>query len=165
MTASKLIQSLQLQPLPGEGGYYRETYRSRETDAHSGRAQGTAIYFLITPGQFSSLHRLPFDEIWHFYLGDPVEQIRVWEDGRLETHTLSNRLDLDPSYQPQTVVPAGAWQASRLAEGGRYALLGTTMAPGFDFDDLELANAEALRLRFPHLADTIRQYAPNPTPS
>jgi uncharacterized protein len=144
-----LLKLLALEPHPQEGGYFVETYRSAEswpaglssdrTEAHS---LATAIYFLLTPEAHSSLHRLPTDEIFHFYLGDPVEMLLLKPDRTGEVRVLGT--DLGSGMRPQVVVPGGTWQGSRLAPGGRFALLGTTMAPGFVPSDYEPGDAEVL---------------------
>ncbi len=107
MTVDDLVAHLQLEPLPGEGGYYRETYRSHTRHGPGGKAHGTAIYFLITPEQFSALHRLPADEIWHFYLGDPVEQLRIQDTGVVQRILLGSDITAHPPQHPQTAVPVG----------------------------------------------------------
>ncbi len=144
MTAEEIIRVLDLQPLPGEGGYYRETYRS---------AASTAIYYLLTPESHSRLHRLPGDEVYHFYRGDPVELLLLFADDCGELVRLGP--DLVAGQRPQVVVPAGVWQGSRLVPGGRWALLGTTMAPPFEFDQFTPGDAEALAVRYPDFAALI----------
>jgi predicted cupin superfamily sugar epimerase len=160
-TAPELIQLLNLQPLPQEGGYYRETYRSAERLAASAlpprygqdKALGTAMYYFLTPDTFSALHRLPTDEVFHFYLGNPVEMLQLYEDGRGRVVTLGP--DLLAGQSPQLVVPRGVWQGSCLAAGGAFALLGTTAAPGFDFADYEAGDRAGLSARYPEFADLI----------
>ncbi len=139
MNAGELIATLNLEPLPNEGGFFRETYRSQE-ELPSGKRAGTAIYYLITPDSYSAPHRLPTDEVWHFYAGDPVLQRRLLPSGEKEEVIIGN--DVASGHRPQTVVLANVWQTTRLIEGGVYALLGTTMAPGFEFSDYEAATAE-----------------------
>src|ERR1700688_4340150 len=120
MDIDKLKQVLDLKPLPGEGGYFAESYRSAERlarkclpERYTGdRSVGTAIYFLLTPETFSALHRLLSDEVYHFYLGDPVELLCLREDGSGEV--LAMGTDLDFGMRPQIAVPRGAWQGSRL---------------------------------------------------
>jgi predicted cupin superfamily sugar epimerase len=154
MTPELIIQRLGLKPHP-EGGYYTETYRAPESipapalpSRYSGeRALSTAIYYLLTPGTFSSLHRLQSDEIFHFYLGDPVDMLRLKPDGSSVTLTLG--ADLANGELPQVVVPAGDWQGARLKPGGRFALLGCTVAPGFDFTDFETGKRDALLSLYP----------------
>jgi hypothetical protein len=164
MTAEDLIRALGLEPLPEEGGYYRETYRAVETLSaealparyRTGKAFGTAIYFLLSsePGCFSALHRLPTDEIYHFYLGDPVEMLLLFPDGRGERVLLGP--DLRAGQLVQHVVPRRVWQGSRLVAGGRFALMGTTMAPGFGFEDYEAGRREELLAAYPEQAELIR---------
>jgi predicted cupin superfamily sugar epimerase len=144
MTWRDIVEALRLEPHPTEGGYFRETYRSQEAlEPASGgvRSVGTAIYYLLTAGTFSALHRLPGDEIFHHYLGDPVEMLLLHPDGSSAVVSLSSDLRLG---RPQRVVPGGTWQGSRLVPGGDYALLGTTMAPGFDYGDYESGTAALL---------------------
>ncbi len=142
MTPERLIQQLGLKPHP-EGGYYAETYRAAESLAASAlpsrysgeRAFSTAIYYLLTPESVSALHRLKSDELFHFYRGDPVELLRLKPDGSGVTITLGPAIE--KGEYPQVFVPAGDWQGARLKPGGRFALLGCTVAPGFDFNDFE----------------------------
>jgi predicted cupin superfamily sugar epimerase len=163
LTAEELIAALDLQPLPREGGYYRETYRSPDRlpaavlpDYYGvDKMASTAIYYLLTADTFSAMHRLPTDEIFHFYLGSPVEMLQLWPNGQGQMVTLGP--DLLAGQSPQVIVPRGVWQGSLLAAGGSYALLGTTMAPGFDFADYEAANAERLANEYPAFVDFIRR--------
>jgi predicted cupin superfamily sugar epimerase len=161
MDIEKLKQTLGLKPLPEEGGFFAESYRSDEKLAagvlparYSGdRSFGTAIYFLLTPETFSALHRLATDEVYHFYLGDPVELLLLRIGGAGEVATIGT--DLDRGMRPQCTVPRGVWQGSRLKPGGAFALLGTTMAPGFDFADFELARRDALLTSHPAFSHLI----------
>lgn len=139
MEAEDVIALLGLEPHPEEGGFYRETYRTKSDFEPGGpfdgiRSVGTAIYFLLTPETFSEMHRLPGDELFHFYLGDPVDMLLLYPDGTGETRALSSDLTIG---RPQILVPGGVWQGSRLRLGGSFALLGTTMGPGFEFSDYE----------------------------
>jgi|SRR5271165_1411883 len=164
MTADDVKRLLQLVPLETEGGFFRETYRSRWMVAreslpegiHGTRSIGTAIYYMVTPESFSVLHRLPGTEIFHFYLGDPVVMLRLNPDGRAETVTLGQ--DLEAGEQPQVVVRGAVWQGLRLAEGGKWALLGTTMSPGFDYEDYERGVRDELAAQYPDVAEMIRRY-------
>lgn len=159
--AESLKRLLGLVPLPHEGGFFRETYRSsRELPATAlGPAYGaprslaTAIYYLLTPDTFSALHRLPGEEIFHFYLGDPVELVELRPDGSWRSTRLGH--DLEGGMSVQHAVAGGTWQGSRLVEGGRYALLGTTMAPGFSFDDFELGERDRLLAAYPEAREQI----------
>lgn len=164
-TAEEIIRLLQLQPLPREGGRYRETYRSAlQLPAEvlvpryrAARAAGTAIYYLLTPDTFSALHRLPADEVFHFYLGDPVEMLQLGPDSADGGRILTLGSDIVAGQQVQTVVPAGVWQGSILRAGGAFALMGTTMAPGFDFADYEAADRDALIAAFPGFIECINR--------
>jgi uncharacterized protein len=157
MTADEVIRELQLQPHPVEGGFFRETYRSAGTlqrDANV-RSISTAIYYLLTPKTVSALHRLPGDEVFHFYLGDPVQMLQLWPDG--STRTLILGTDLQAGEVPQLVVPGGVWQGSVLIDSGKFALLGATMAPGFDYADYEAGNRAELTARYPAEAKMIER--------
>ncbi len=164
MTAEEVKQLLQLEPLQVEGGFFRETYRSRwhvseeylPEGTRGPRSIGTAIYYMLTPETFSALHRLPGTEIFHFYLGDPVVMLQLLRDGNWTTVTLGT--DLAAGQQPQVVVRGGVWQGSRLAPGGKFALLGTTMSPGFDYADFQIGDREQLIAQYPDAAEMIRQY-------
>jgi len=163
MTATDLIAFLELKPLPMEGGYFRETYRSPCALADGSlprnysdrRSLSTAIYFLLTSDTFSAMHRLPADEIYHFYGGDPVEMLQLTRPGVGETILLGQ--DLKAGMRPQVLVPALVWQGSRLVLGGQYALLGTTMAPGFDFADLTLGSRRELVREYPMCTKLIKE--------
>lgn len=164
MDAARVIEILGLEPLRGEGGYFHETYRSRGiiprtalSDGYSGeRPFSTAIYFLVTPESFSALHRVPGEEIFHFYLGDPVSMFRLYPDGEGEIIVLGN--DIEEGHRPQCVVPGGVWQGLRLVGKGKFALLGTTMSPGFEFEDFERGERDALLKMFPGHEKQIRRF-------
>ncbi len=175
----RIIDLLKLVPLAGEGGYFRETYRStqvchnrplsgenrpeKETGAGLGLVVSTAIYYLITGESWSALHRIPSDEIFHFYAGSPVTMLQICEESGGQARVITIGNDLERGHQPQVVAPKGVWQGTRLADvdvngelGGdegdgehgdgssKWALLGTTVAPGFEFSHLEIANDEAM---------------------
>jgi predicted cupin superfamily sugar epimerase len=164
MTADEVKQLLQLQPLAIEGGFFRETYRSRWNVAaeylpdgiRGPRSIGTAIYYMVTPETFSALHRLPGSEIFHFYLGDPAIMLQLLPDGSSRTITLGS--DLAGGQQPQVVVRGGVWQGCKLASGGKFALMGTTMSPGFDYADYETGVRDELIAQYPGAAESIRDY-------
>jgi len=168
LTAAEIIERLHLEPHPKEGGFYRETYRCDEPIAAmalperygAGRAHSTAIYYLLTPETFSALHRLRSDEVFHFYLGDPVEMLHLQPDGSAERVLLGS--DLLAGMRPQVVVPRDVWQGARLLPGGRFALLGCTVAPGFDYADYEGGMRAELRAAYPEVADLIAALTPDP---
>lgn len=157
----RLIALLGLRPHP-EGGFFAETWRSDEAlDAEAlparyagARSHGTAIHYLLTPESFSTLHRLASDEIYHFYAGDAVGMLQLHADGRAEPIVIGP--DLEAGQRPQVVVPRGTWHGSRLLPGGRFALLGCTVSPGFDFADFEAGRREVLVEAYPDHADVIR---------
>ena len=156
MTADEIRQRLNLQPHP-EGGFYRQTYISAEgIELPRGhRAFSTAIYYLLEPGTFSEMHQLDSDEVFHFYLGDPVELLQLNPDGGSALSILGP--DLVAGQQPQHVVPARVWQGSRLVEGGSFALLGCTVAPGFDFTDFRTSSYAELAAKWPAESERIRK--------
>jgi uncharacterized protein len=164
MNADQIIKKLKLVPLPGEGGYYRETFRSKANVAAPWLPENynrehnlaTCIYYLITPDSFSEMHKLPTEEIWHFYLGDPAGQLQILPDGTVKKLTIGN--NIADGQMLQLIVPAGAWQGTRLAEGGKFALFGTTMSPGFEFSDYIPGELETLLKAYPAHRDEISKY-------
>lgn len=134
-----LVKRLSLKPHP-EGGFFSETYRCERNTGD--RSLSTAIYFLVTAGNPSRMHRVASDEIWHFYLGDPLEMLQVWPDGTSEVIYIGS--DFDAGERPQVLVPANVWQGVRVKPGGRYALVGATVTPGFDFADFTMGEFETL---------------------
>ena len=161
INVQQIIDRLQLVPLTIEGGYFRETYRSTLTvpasalpNTYAGdRNASTCIYYLITPDTFSAIHRVKSDEIFHFYAGDAVEMLQLWPGGEARVVTIHN--DLTDGHEPQVVLPAGVWQGCRLVRGGAWALMGCTVAPGFDYADFELADRAAMLALAPEHAELI----------
>jgi predicted cupin superfamily sugar epimerase len=162
MTADEIRKLLRLEPHPIEGGWYRRTYTSDVSVAllRGVRPYGTAIYYLLEEGAFSEMHMLASDEIFHFYYGDPVEMLQLLPDGGSAVYTLGP--DLAAGQHVQLVVPAGVWQGTRLIDdgrsgGGKVALLGCTVTPGFDFADYRNAAAAELISGWPMEAERIRK--------
>ncbi len=159
LTCDKIIKLLDLKPHPDEGGFFKETYRSDEiikniSDRYNGqRTYGTCIYYLLTPDTFSSIHKLNSDEIFHFYIGDAVEMLQLFPDGNGKIITIGN--DLESGIMPQVIVPMNVWQGSRLKKGGQFALLGTTVAPGFEYQDYENGKRNELISSYPEFFDLI----------
>jgi hypothetical protein len=147
---------LRLEPHPVEGGYFRRTFTSPSTvDLPRGtRAQGTAIYYLLEQGQFSEMHVLDADELFHFYLGDPVEMLQLFPDGTSALFLLGP--DLNAGQHVQLLVPAGVWQGTRILGAGKFALLGCTVTPGFDFADYRNATYTELTPKWPNQKDRIK---------
>ena len=161
MTADDIIEILGLKPLSWEGGYFAETYRSNESveslpSRYRGerRAFSTAIYYLVTPDKFSAMHKVNSDEVFHFYAGDPVEMLQLFNDGTGKLVGIGS--DLKAGLHPQVVVPRETWQGARLVDGGRFALLGATVSPGFDFKDFELGARDTLLRLYPQHEQLIR---------
>lgn len=159
MTADDLIRHLNLQPHPQEGGYFRETYRAPETMDLPGypgpRSHGTAIYYLLKPGTFSALHRLRGDEIFHFYLGGPVRMLQLFPDGKSQTIVIGPHLERGEVLQ--VLAPRGVWQGTCLEPGSDFALLGCTVAPGFDYADYEHGDRKTLLEQYPDQREMIER--------
>jgi uncharacterized protein len=164
-SARQIIEALGLQPHPIEGGFFRETYRATGSipaeglpagyRARSGRSFGTAIYYLLTADTFSEMHRLPTEEVFHLYLGGPLRMLQLFPGGSGREVVIG--ADVLAGQQPQVIVPPGVWQGSRLEPGVEFALLGATMAPGFDYDDYEQGRRGELIEQYPRYAEVIRE--------
>lgn len=156
------IDNLKLQSHP-EGGYFRETYRAAEQIEKrclperftEDRVFGTAIYFLLPGDQFSAFHRMKSDEIWHFYIGDPLTLHIITAEGEYYTRRLGTDLT-SPNFQE--TVPAGAWLAAEVEGQKRFTLTGCTVAPGFEFKDFQLAERAALQNQFPQYSEIIEKF-------
>lgn len=154
LTAQDWIQKLGLERHP-EGGYFKQTYRAALTldeDAlpatfHGPRSASTAIYFLIGGDDFSALHRLAADEVWHFHLGSPMEVHSIDPTGKHRVATLGH--NIDSGQLLQYVVPGGCWFGSCMVEQQSFALVGCTVAPGFDFADFEMGDRNRLMREYP----------------
>jgi uncharacterized protein len=162
LSAEDVKKLLGLKPHPCEGGWYVRTYESGELVAAEGfadgryagaRLTGTAIYYLLEPDTFSEIHRLKSDEVFHFYMGDSVEMLQLREGGGGTVVVIGN--DLVKGQRPQVAVERGVWQGSRLVEGGKWALLGCTVSPGFEFEDYETGGRDELIARWPEFAEEI----------
>jgi predicted cupin superfamily sugar epimerase len=166
MNAQEIIERLGMSPHREEGGHFVETYRSQEAIPRqalperysSKRAIGTAIYYLLTPDTVSALHKLESDEIFHFYLGDPVSMLQLHPDGSTSVITLGQHIQA--GQQPQVVAPHGSWQGSCLQKGGEFALLGCTMAPGFDWCEYEAGDRLELLKQYPEHEELIIRLTP-----
>jgi predicted cupin superfamily sugar epimerase len=156
------IDKLKLEPHP-EGGFYRETYRSETVIPRSAlpasfggdRVASTAIYFLLAGDDFSAFHRIASDEMWHFYAGHPLSVHVIDEDGRSSEIKLGRNPDRGEVLH--AVVPSGCWFGSCLAEPDTFALVGCTVAPGFDFTDFEMADRASLLAAYPQHDVLIRR--------
>jgi len=163
ITADEIISFFQMKPLPDEGGYYVETYRAKvkitkanlPAGYNCGRNFSTAILYLLTPGTFSRLHRVKSDEVFHFYLGDSVTMLQLHPDGTSKIIILGQ--DILNGQCVQAVVPAGIWQGCFLNQGGKFALLGCTVSPGFEFADYESGRQNELLNKYPEQKDLVIQ--------
>lgn len=169
LCAREVIDCLGLEPLVFEGGWFRRSWgaswripKQALPSVYGGaREAGSAIYYLLSGDDFSALHRLPGVEVFHFYAGDAVRMVLLdARDGSAQVRRLG--VDLLAGERPQCVVPAGVWQGCHLAdvkpgEGLGWALLGATMAPGFDLADFEIASASDLLGRFVGFDEDVRR--------
>jgi predicted cupin superfamily sugar epimerase len=162
MTADEVKRLLGLEPHPREGGWFVQTYAAEEKveagafgdGRYAGaRRTATAIYYLLEEGTFSEMHRLQSDEVFHFYAGNAVEMLQLAPDGSGRVVVIGN--DLAAGQRPQVLVERGVWQGSRLVAGGRWALLGCTVSPGFEYEDYESGTKEELSAGWPEWAGMI----------
>jgi hypothetical protein len=165
ITANDLIRIFNLKPLAVEGGLFARTYIADEIVAAESLPKrydishplGTAIVVLFTDeaDSFSALHKLPTDEVYHFYLGDPMALTQLFPDGRAETVLLGQ--DVLRGQRVQHVVPHGVWQGSRRIGGPHgFTLFGTTLAPGYHHNDYIGGERDGLIAQFPQMAESIR---------
>ncbi|QGY39717.1 cupin domain-containing protein [Pseudodesulfovibrio cashew] len=163
LSAEEVIDILGLEPHPEEGGYFRETHRAEELlggesvpSRYAGdRCHSTAIYYLLTPGTYSHMHLLQSDEIFHFYLGDSCEMLQLHPDGAGEVVRFGT--NLPAGERPQVRVPRGSWQGMRLVPGGRFALMGCTVAPGFEYEDYAHGDRSVLLEKYPDFEVLVRE--------
>jgi predicted cupin superfamily sugar epimerase len=166
MTPEYIIKKLGLKPLEFEGGYYRENFISNKrldektlNNIYLGkRFLYTSIYYLLTSDTISRIHRLCSDEIFHFYFGDPVLMLFLNKDKSTTRTILGNQIDKD--QLPQVLVPAGTWQGSVLMDKGSFALMGTTMSPGFDINDFQAGKRDELIKDYPKEEKLIKRLTP-----
>jgi predicted cupin superfamily sugar epimerase len=151
-TAEQVIKLLRLEPLAQEGGFFRREAEAR-TRGPDGRRHWSTIYFLVTSKGFSAMHRLKGDEIWCFHAGDAVESLRLHVDGRGEWVRLG--LNTGAGERLQDVITPGTWQGTRLADGGRWALISCTVVPEFVWGDFELGDRVSLSASYAAFAGDI----------
>jgi hypothetical protein len=170
-TAAELAATLGLEPHP-EGGFFRETYRAAETvlTPRGERAASTAILFLVTAAAISHLHRIRSDELWVFQGGLPLELVILAAGGDLARVLLSDAAASTPDApapdapKPQALVPAGSWQGARLAGGPHlpasraWALVSCIVSPGFEYEDFELGERDALLAAYPEHAEIVAAF-------
>jgi predicted cupin superfamily sugar epimerase len=161
MTAEQIIRFFKMEPLRKEGGFYIETYRAPELlkkellppGFPADRNLASTILYLLTSNTISLLHRLKSDEMFHFYLGDPVTMLQLYPNGRSELFTLGH--GILAGQKVQVIVPKGVWQGSFVAPGGKFSLMGCSISPAFDDNDFELGNRDALLNQYPDLREYI----------
>ncbi|MEI6449451.1 MAG: cupin domain-containing protein [Actinomycetes bacterium] len=183
-TAAELAATLGLEPHP-EGGFFRETYRAAATvqTPRGERAASTAILFLVTAAGLSHLHRIRSDELWVFQGGLPLELVTLAPGGELETRVLGDPAEtgrtpvvgphesdpasageVAPAWTPQALVSAGSWQGARLAGGPHlpasraWALVSCIVSPGFEYEDFELGERDALLAAYPGHAAVVTAF-------
>jgi uncharacterized protein len=152
--------------LPGEGGFYKENYRSNFFTSHKSsrknkskvsqdwmRSTVTLIYYLLDGEHFSAFHRLKSDEIWHFYKGSPTTIYVIDNEGHLTNVRLGN--DIAHGEQCHVIIRAGLWFGARVDDSRSFALIGCTVTPGFDYKDFELGSRKKLMRMFPEHKATI----------
>lgn len=146
-----------------EGGWYSEVYRSPfilrkeqlPASFDGDRNICTHIYFLLEKNSFSAFHRIKSDELWHFYAGDPLIIYEIDELGKMKEHLLGN--DIENGQSLFSIIKGGNWFASKVADGGEYGLAGCTVAPGFDFNDFEMAARKDLLNAWPQFREVINR--------
>jgi uncharacterized protein len=153
LSADDVIASLQLMPHP-EGGFFAETFRAEALPfplpERGERSASTAIYFLLRTEDFSALHVVSSDEVWHHYYGDALE-LHCFD--LAQQHRLVRLgTELQSGERPQHVVRRGELQGARVRPGRHgFVLCGCTVAPGFDFADFRMPpRAELLGLLAAH---------------
>ena len=165
-TADFWIDKLNLCKHP-EGGYFKEVYRSDENHEvaalpkryTSDRSFSTSIYFLLKSDDFSSFHRIQSDETWHFYNGSTIKLFVLGKTGKLVRHLLGKNLDSGENFQ--ITIKRNQWFGGRVIDKNSYALLGCTVAPGFHFDDFEIADRASLNADFPQHKIIIQEMTRN----
>ncbi len=162
MNSKFWIEKLQLKPHP-EGGYFREIYRAQGIIAqaslpmryNAGRSYATTIYYLLESNDFSSLHRLRSDEQWFHIDGGALTIHSIDPKGNYTQHHIGK--NLDKGELPHAVVTAGCWFGGSVNEPNSFSLVGCVVAPGFHFDDFELAKKDELVKMFPQHTSIIEK--------
>jgi hypothetical protein len=161
MTAEQVVKHFKMQPLPQEGGFFIETYRAAEVlkkDILSAGVSGdrnisSVILYLLTAKTVSLMHRLKHDEMFHFYMGNPVTMLQLHPDGSSEIITLGH--DILNEQKVQVLVPKGVWQGAFIQPSGKFSLMGCSVAPGFDEADFEIGDRETLLAKYPDMRERI----------
>jgi predicted cupin superfamily sugar epimerase len=159
MNKQQIIEKLSLEPHI-EGGYFSRTYSSNvearlPPDSKPRRLMSSIFYMLTDDSPIGHLHKNKSDIVHYFHAGSPLTYFIVDVDGRLDTRVLGP--DLDRGQQLQLIVPGGCWKAT-LLEAGEFGLISEAVAPGFEYEDMELAQAETIQNQFPHLWPRLVKY-------
>lgn len=163
MTHEDVMRLLALEP-NATCGYVRLTYASKERIAPGGlaapfadgRPMGSALFFMLTPAEPVKLHRIRNDQLYHYYLGDPIEVLLMLQDGTTARHVVGP--DLKAGHKVQLFIPGGTFHTARVAGSRRWFLGGSTEWPGVEPQDVELGKADELAARFPAVAEQIRTW-------
>ena len=161
MTAEQIIKHFKMKPLRQEGGFFIETYRAAEVlkkeilpaGLSGDRNISTVILYLLTARTVSLMHRLKCDEMFHFYLGNPVTMLQLHPDGSSEIITLGHNILNEQKVQ--VLVPKGTWQGAFIQPGGKFSLMGCSVAPGFNEADFEMGDREMLLAKYPDMQELI----------
>jgi predicted cupin superfamily sugar epimerase len=165
ITAEAIIDRLGLEP-HATCGYVAETYRAAGRIAPGGlagafadgRPVGSALYFLVTPDRPVRLHRIRNDQLYHRYLGDPLEVLALYPDGRHDVHVVGG--DLAAGEQVQLFLPGGTFHTARLRDGAGWFLGASTEWPGVEPPDVEIGDVTRVAAAFPAAAALLRDFAP-----
>lgn len=153
----RIIDHFQFEKLPVEGTFFKQTYKSCLTDEKNAPLSTAMIgMYCNTPLSFSCFHRLTQDEIWHFYFGDPLVLYLLHENGVVEEIVMGQ--DFEKGQVIQYTVPAGVWQAGCTVEGGKYAVFGCTLSPGFTSNCFEAGLYDQLINKYPLLKPLLQKF-------
>ena len=154
--AKDVIRALGLEPLSVEGGFFKESYRSKTPSSQPGRCSGTCIYYLLSGTEISNWHKVASDEIWLYHVGSPAQQILLFPDGSWAKRIIGP--DIANGQVPQSLIPAGAWQAASLLDSSAssWGLFGAAVFPGFEYQDFTPGDATALAKAYPAAAESMK---------
>ena len=161
MTPDDVLKLLELEP-NATCGFVRETYRAKQQIAPGGlaapfadgRPLGSALYFMVTPQAPVRLHRIRNDQLYHYYLGDPIEVLLLRGQGE---HVIVGP-DLRAGHRVQLLIPGNTFHTARIIGQKRWFLGGSTEWPGVIPADVELGKPDQLTAEFPQVAADIRNY-------
>jgi predicted cupin superfamily sugar epimerase len=163
LTAEEVRALLKLEP-HATCGFVRVTFNSNQRIAPGGlpapfldgRPAGSALYFMVTPDAPVRLHRIRNDQLYHRYLGDPIEVLMLHENGTSEHVILGP--DLGAGQRVQLLIPGNTFHTARVIEQRRWFLGASTEWPGVEKVDVETGDVEALAAKYPDVADDLRAF-------